>query len=309
MKNLSLLLMVLVLVAFGSCKKENVKQPEAATFAKTIAGTYIAKDGDITFKALPAGAKRTWTMLAINGTNTFYPTPAGFTLVDGREFITNSAAYNFWHNSANNPVNFGPTESVYSNLTPVEDLRIISELKDASDKVICLGMLDFKPDQASFPLTVNTFRLGDVLQINTDAITHLPGGSNLTITATYNLAPVDLVATKVGPLTGTGGVPNGHQFRWEDIIYGPEVSHTVTVGAGDVVLYEGLDQKAMGSVTITISETGNGGSVITKTVPTQGAGKGMMMLLSTNRIGWYDSGTISFSDKDIDVKIIDVPVN
>jgi len=306
MKKIQLLLLVLVLVAFGSCKKESVKQPETATFAKTVAGSYIAKDGDITFKATPQGATRTWTMLARN--SSFYGN-ADFALERGAEFITGSAAYNFWSNTANNPVNFGPNESVYSNLTPVEDLRIISELKDASNNDIYLGMLDFKPDQASFPLTVNTFRLGDVLQINTDAITTLPGGSNLTITATYNLAPVDLDATKKGPLTGTGGVPNGHQFSWNDIIYGPAVSQTVTVGAGNVVLYEGLDKKATGNVTITITETGNGGSVITKTVPTQGAGKGMMMQLSTTRIGWYDSGTINFSDKDIDVKLIDVPIN
>ena len=306
MKKLQLLLLVLVVVAFASCKKENVSQPTTPKYVKAFDGQFKVKDGDITFKATPLGVNRTWTMYARN--SSFYG-GAAYALVNGSEFITGSAAYNFWNTPANNPVTFAANQAVYSNLTPDEDLRIITETKDASDKVVYLGILDFNPEQASFPLTINAFRLGDVLQINTDAVKNLPGGNNLTITATFDLAPVDLDATKLGPVSGSGGVPNGLQFRWEDIIYGPAVSTTLPVGAGDVTLYEGLDKKVMGNVIITITETGNGGSTIVKTVPAQLAGKGMMMKLSTTRIGWYDSGTIAFSDKDISVELVDVPVN
>ena len=307
MKKLQLLLLVLVLVAVSSCKKESVNQTsDAPKYVKAIDGKFIAKDGDITFKSTPVGENRTWTMYAKN--SEFYGNVA-FALVNGSEFITNSAAYNFWHNTANNPVSFPANQGVYSNLTPDEDLRIISETKDANNNVVYLGILDFEPTSASFPLTVNCFRLGDVLQINTDAITRLPGGSNLTITATFGLAPVDLAATKLGPLTGTAGVPNGQQFKWEDIIYGAAVSITLPVGVGNVILYEGLDKKVMGDITITITENGNGGSTIIKTVNAQLAGKGMLMTLSTTKTGWFDSSTIAFSDRDIDVTLMDVPVN
>jgi hypothetical protein len=299
--------LVLALVFMTSCKKDTSAPVDQKQYVKAIAGSFIAKDGDITLKSAPVSVNRTWSMYARN--SSFYGN-APYALVNGSEFITGSAAYNFWHNSANNPVTFGASEVLYSNLTPDEDLRLITESKDAANNVAYLGIIDFNPNTASFPLTVNSFRLGDVLTLNTDAITGLPGGGNLTITAAFSLAPVDLAATKMGPITLPGGTPNGNQLQWSDIIYGAPVPTNVTVGAGDFVLYDGLDKKVMGNIVITITEVGNGGSVIVlPAIAAKGPGKGLKLTLKTTKIGWYDSGTINFSETDIIVVAEDVWVN
>jgi len=316
MKKIQLLLLVLVLVAFGSCKKESVNQntTTAPKYVKTIAGSFVAKDGDIQFKDAPVGFERTWTELAKN--SPFY-TPEVFGLIDGREFITGSSSYNFWSVPANNPVTFPASSVVYSNNTPDELQRMITETKDAAHHVAYLGMLDFQPSTANFPLTIHCYRLGDVLQINTDALVNLPGGHNLTFSVKYNLAPVDLTATEAKlTLSGTNtGIPNGNEFTWADIQYGAPVEHTIAVPAlqmGDFTLYDDLGGKVT-NVVITITETGTGatpGSVITLPVVNGlGAGLGMKMVLTTTKIGWYDSQTINWSDTDIAVTTVNVPVN
>ena len=315
MKRLSLIFAVAILMAvtFVSCnKKQDDTTVPQKQYVSTISGSFIAQDGDITLKSAPIGVNRTWTMYATK--SSFYNN-ADFSLVRGAEFITGSVAYNYWSNPVNNPVTFSATQQVYSNLTPDEDLRIISESKDASDKVAYLGILDFNPSQVNFPLTVNCFRLGDVLTINTDALTSLPGGDKLSITVAYNLAPIDLAATKIAAVTGTGGVPNGKQFQWADAVYGSSVASSATIGKGDFVVYEGVDKKVMGDIVITITDTYTGivndqpVAIITKSIPAALAGKGLKLTLSTTKIGWYDSGVITFSDNDITVNAVDVPVN
>jgi len=301
------MVLVLAVVFMTSCKKETSAPGDQKQYVKAIAGSFIAKDGDITLKSSPVSVTRTWSMYARN--SPFYGN-VPYALVNGSEFITGSAAYNFWSVPANNPVTFPASTALYSNLTPDEDLRLITESKDAANNVAYLGILDFNPNTASFPLTVNAFRLGDVLILNTDAITGLPGGSNLTITAAFSLAPVDLAATKKGPITLPGGTPNGNQLQWSDIIYGPAVATNVTVGGGDFVLYDGLDKKVMGNIVITLQEAGNGGStIVLPAVVAKGAGKGLKLTLKTTKIGWYDSGTINFSDTDIEIVQEEVWVN
>ena len=315
MKKLSLLFVVafMAVIIFSCSKKDDNVVAPTNKYVETIAGSFIAHDGDITLKSAPIGVNRTWTMYARN--SSFYGnTP--FALVRGLEFITGSVAYNYWSNTANNPVTFSATQPVYSNLTPAEDLRIISESKDAADKVAYLGILDFNPSQVNFPLTVNCFRLGDVLTINTNALTSLPGGDKLSISVAYNLAPINLAATKIAPVTADGTVPNGKQFQWSDAIYGDPVASTKTIGSGDFVVYEGLDSKVMGEIVITITDTYTGmvndQAVAKITLPAIQAadpGKGMKIILKTNKIGWYDSGIINFSDKDITVEVVEVTVN
>jgi len=299
--------LVLAVVFMTSCKKETSAPVDQKQYVKAIAGSFIAQNGDVNLKHTPVGANVTWSMLSNNPA--FY---SGLTLVDGREFITGSAAYNFWHNPANNPATFPVGTSVYSNLTPDEDLRIISETKDGLGNVAYLGMLDFNPNTVNFPLTIHGFRLGDELTINTDAITTLPGGNNLTITATYTLADVNLPLTKAKTtLTGTSpGVPNGTEFAWGDIVYDAIAAPTTTtIGTGNFAVYDFLNKKAFGSILITITETGNGGSTITKSVPAAGPGKKLFIKLTTTKIGWYDSGTIKFTDTDITVETVTVPVD
>jgi len=297
--------LVLALVLMTSCKKDDSSAPQnEKQFVKSIEGSFIAKDGDISFKASPISVTRTWSMYTNNAA--FYPAGV-WSLVDGREFIDGSAADIFWSTAGNNPVTFPAGQALYSNLTPDEDLRLITESKDAANNVAYLGILDFNPNTASFPLTINSFRLGDVLILNTDEVTSLPGGNNLTITAAFNLAPIDLAATKMGPITLPGGTPNGNQFQWSDIIYGTPVPTNVTVGGGDFVLYEGLTDKVVGNIVITLTEANNGGSVIVlDPVPAQLAGKGLKLTMKTTKIGWYDSGTINFSETDIVIVVEEV---
>jgi hypothetical protein len=307
----SVFAVALMAVTLFSCskKEDNVMAP--TKFIEPIQGSFIAQDGDIILKATPIGVTRTWTMYATN--STFYNN-VPFALVRGNEFITGSVAQVYWSKPENNPVTFGASQAVYSNLTPDEPLRIISESKDAEGKVAYLGILDFDPSVANFPLTVNCFRLGDVLTVNADALTNLPGGDKLAITVEYKLAPVDIAATKLGIVTGTGGVPNGKQFTWEDIIYKDAVDNSKLIGKGNFVVYEGLDAKVKGKIVIKIADNsgndGNGPStVITKEVDAAGAGIGLKLTLTTNKIGWYDSGIISFGDNDITVEAVNVPVN
>jgi len=314
MKKLSLVFLVaLMVVSLFSCNKEEENAVASKQYVKAIEGSFVAKDGDITLKGAPIGTTRTWTMYATN--SPFYAN-VPFALVRGAEFITGSVAYNYWSNTANNPVTFSATQAVYSNLTPDEDLRIISESKDAAGKVAYLGILDFNPGTANFPLTVNCFRLGDILTINADALTSLPGGDKLSIKVKYNLAPIDLEATKIAAVTGTGGVPNGKQFQWADAKYGASVSNELTIGAHDFVVYEGIDSKVMGDIVITITDTYTGlvndqpvATIILPAVQAAGPGKGLKLTLTTTKIGWYDSGIINFSDQDITVETKVIEVN
>jgi hypothetical protein len=311
MKKVLFIAVALVAFMFASCKKDNLNPNPKLELksVEAISGSFMAKDGDVTFTKsypnAPLAVNRTWSMYAKN--SPFYGN-VPFSLVNGSEFITGSVAQLFWANSANNPITFPASQSVYSNLTPDENLRIISESKDVNGVVAYLGILDFKPSQVNFPLTVNCFRLGDVLVINTDQLTSLPGGNHLTFSVAYNLAPVDLAATKMGAITGINGVPNGTQFQWSDIVYGTSLSTNTSIGAGNFVVYEGLDKKVMGSIVITITDTytgiNNDQPVRTITLPAitaKDAGKGLKLTLHTDKIGWLDSGVITFSDKDIEV--------
>jgi hypothetical protein len=310
----SILAFAFMFLMFFSCSKkdENIAVTPQK-YVNAIQGSFIAKDGDITLKAAPLGVTRTWTMYATN--SPFYSNQP-FALIRGAEFITGSVAYNYWSNPANNPVTFSATQPVYSNLTPDEDLRIISESKDAADKVAYLGILDFKPSAANFPLTVNCFRLGDVLTINADQLTTKPGGDKLSIKVKYTLASIDLPATKLAAVTGTPNVPNGQSFTWANVVYNTPVASEMQVGTGDFVVYEGLDKKVMGDILIEITDTYTGivndqpvAHINLAAIQAAGAGKGLKLILATSKIGWYDSGVINFTDKDITVETVVVPVN
>lgn len=308
---------IMMAVTFVSCNKKEdaIVNPESQKqYVNLVAGSFIPNEGNITMKSADlTKVTRTWTMLTNN--SVFY-TPGYWSRVDGREFIVGSAAYNFWSNPANNPASFNVSQDsqVYSNLTPDESLRCVLETKNASGAVVYLGMVDFDPTTASFPMTVNGFRLGDKLTINADQLFNLPGGNRIVINATFKLSPVDLTATELAPITGTSTNPAGTQFKWEDIVYKPEVTTSLPVGAGTVELYDGLTDKVKGIVTITVTDNGSpltgptGGYVVSVDLSNQ-AGKGHALTLTTNKIGWFDSDFIHFTDTDITVENVSIPVN
>ena len=307
------LIAVVMLVGLTNCtkKEQNAVTPK---YVGTVNGSFNVQDGNITFKSFPAspiGANRTWTMLRKSDGQ----------LVDGTEFITGSAAQIWWSPAANNnPVTFPAAQTVYSNLTPAEPLRLITETKDANNNVAYLGVLDFDPTQAQFPLTVNGFRLGDVLQINTDALTALPGGASLTFTATFNVKLIDETASKTGyisPATGGAGAGVTGEFGFADIKYGALSSITVPITAGDCNVYNDLLGKVTGSIVITINEPASSSTpahTFIVTIPDSGNsaaidGKGRLFKLQTSKVGWYDSANVTMTDNDITFETVFVTVN
>ena len=331
-----MLLVALVAIMFTACKKDNEKQSSSTNYVKAIAGSFIAKDGNVTLKSgpeivdpyTPVGVDRTWSVYAKN--SAWYGYVSGsdqFNLVDGREFMISSVANKFWSKAGNNPISFGATQAVYSNLTPDEDLRMISESKlqgtggvIGSGAVAYLGIIDFNPsNQVNFPLTVNCIRLGDVLTINTDQLTHLPGGTHLTFSVTYDYQTINLTLTKSGSISGTNGVPNGTQLQYSDIKYGTtQTTAPIPVnGSGNQIIYHGLDRKVVGNIVVTITDTYTGlvndqavGIFTAKYDAGSTVGHGLALTLKTNKIGWLDSQVINFTpDQDITLEGHDVTVN
>ena len=316
------LIAVVMLVGLTNCVKENLGS--STKYVGTVNGSFNTQDVNISVSksldpfAPPVAHTRNWIMYAIN--SPFYPEQQ-FALIKGLEFVTGSAAQIWWSTDGNNPISFGGDQLVYSNLTPAEPVRLIMETKDNNNNVAYLGILDFNPTKAQFPLTVVGKRLGDVVTLNTDALTKLPG-ANLTITANFQLAVVDVAATELRPLLSpaTSGNATGvtGALDFSDILYGSPMTTVVTVGNGDFPLYYGIDKKVFGDIIITITEApsssspGVSGSVIVLTVPASAvgiAGKSTKITLTTSKLGWYDSSTINMSDTDIQVNIINVPVN
>ena len=318
-----LLITMVMLVGLTNCKKESYG--DSTRYVGTVNGSFLSKDVNVsTSKSLepfedPMASTRNWIMYAIN--SPFYDNQP-FALVKGLEFRNGSATNVWWSTSSNNPIVFGANQAVYSNLTPTEPVRLVMETKDSDGKISYLGVLDFNPNQAQFPLTVTGKRLGDFFTINTYELTKLPG-ANLTITVKFNLAPVKVAETELSTLSSvSGGNPTGvtGSLDFSDILYGTPVSTTVTVpnDQGDIPLYFGTDKKVFGEVIITITEApsssspGVNGSVITLTVPASEfglAGRGSKLTLHTTKLGWYDSQTITSADVNVTVHQIDITLN
>ena len=167
MKKLFFILAIVSLVAFG-CTKTETDSPVVKKVG-VIPGSFNAQYGDISLAkdyVQPLTAWNVWTMLRQDKS-----------LVNGTEFITGSAAQLWWSVPSNNPVTFSSSTSVYSNLTPDENVRLILEAQDVNYKDAYLGIVDFNPNSTNFPLNVKAYRLGDYLGINADALFNLPGAN------------------------------------------------------------------------------------------------------------------------------------
>jgi hypothetical protein len=311
---------IVMLVGLTNCKKDS-NVPEK-NYVEAIKGSFIPKDVNIAIKkdvnpfVAPEIVTHTWTMYAVN--SPFY-NHVPFGLINGSEFVTNSAAQIWWSTPGNNPITFPANIPVYSNLTPAEPVRLIMETKNASNVITYLGIVDFNPTQTQFPLTIDGKRLGDVLAINTDALTSLPGGSNLTITVKFNLYPVDMTATEYGTLsTASSGIATGVTgvLNFCDIKYGTTPDNIIAnAGSGNFILYNGVNKKVFDNIEITIFEAASSSTsanTFVVTVPASKvgiAGKGSLLKVTTTKVGWYDSQTANSSDTDITVEVVEVPIN
>lgn len=145
MKNFKLLLLALVVVDFASCKKTEVpNQTSTSKFVTSISGSINTLDGDVTLKSLPAGlptsVNRAYYLYSNNPA--FY-TSGLYEKVDGREFILGSAPQVFWSTPGNNPATTLGLGAVYSNYTPIEQVRMVTRTLAGDNKAIYLGIFDY----------------------------------------------------------------------------------------------------------------------------------------------------------------------
>jgi hypothetical protein len=328
MNKILLLSAVLIFITFASCTKDNSLPSSSPLNTNYFKGSFAVTDGDIVFKSKgdpesPNAYDRTWTLMARHSLN--YGN-ADFVIVTGKEFITKTTPYAFWHTAGNNPITLGADKNIDYDFTPDEDLRLITESKlkgtngPGSGVVAYLGMLDFHPSHNNFPLKMTGYRLGDVLQINTDQVTKLQGGENLRFKVIYTLKPINLDKTKAKlTLSGKNRPEDGTAFTWDDIEYDqalPSASIDVPVGRdlGDMTLLNIYDGKVTGNIILEVTEVGNPGSKLD--VPVNGlalsAGQGLKLVLKTDKVGWFNGGRNSsthFEDTDISISAITVIIN
>ena len=328
MNKIILLATVLLLITFASCRKDYSFPSSSPFYTNYFKGSFIVTDGDILLKSMgvPESPKvygRTWTLMARNSVN--YGN-AEFAVVKGKEFITNSTPFAFWQTEGNNPITLGADKNIEYDFTPDEDLRLITESKlkginvPGSGVVAYLGILDFHPSHNNFPLKMTGFRLGDVLQINTDQVTKLPGGDNLRFKVTYILKPINLDKTKAKlNLSGKNRPDDGTAFTWDDIEYDlalPPSTIEVPAGCnlGDITLLNIYDGKVTGNLIIEVTDISNPGSKLN--LPVNGlalpAGQGLKLVLKTEKVGWFNGGrnsSTNFEDTDISISAITVKIN
>lgn len=321
MKKLSSMIAVAIImmaVVFVSCSKKDdvVQSDKSAQKVAIVKGDYVLKNGDITLKSAPTGETVTWTILTNNASHysgAYYYTGGNVWLVNGNELVTGTTASNFWHASGNNPVSFPITQAVYSNDTPDENIRCIAETKDISGNLVYIGMIDFHPNVAFFPLTVNGYRFGDELYVDWSQIKNLPATDALSLKVTYTVRPADATATKAiayGYLSGPSAVPNGQELVFADLKYeATGTTQTVDVAGtvGGVEVYNSVAGKIFGNVTVSLYE----GTVLLSSVdvPAQGLGYGLKITATTTKVGAWDSGTINWHNIDILINGVGIEYN
>jgi hypothetical protein len=315
------LIAVVMLVGLTNCKKDTEKT-SVTKYIGTVNGSFVAQDASIKVnKDLDPSqlSTRTWIMYAKN--SPFYGNQP-FALVKGNEFITGSAAQQWWSKDGNNPVSFAASQAVYSNLTPAEPVRLIMEgYGSDSPKAAYLGILDFDPTAAQFPLAVTSKSLGDKLIVNADGLTSKPGGDLISVSVSFQAARVDLQATETRSQLSSGtneGLATGvtGAFDFSDIVYNtPEPYYPIPVGHGDCNVWNDYATKIQGTITLTItfapspSAPGVSGSSIQLTTPAAGPGQYKKIVLTTSKLGWYDSATIGVNDQDISVDVTNISVD
>src|SRR5674476_314955 len=253
------LIAVVMLVGLTNCKKDT-ENTSVTKYVGTVNGSFVAQDASIKVKKdLDPSllVTRNWIMYAKN--SPFYGNQP-FALVKGLEFITGSAAQQWWSKDGNNPVSFAASQAVYSNLTPAEPVRLIMEGYGSDNPTLAayLGILDFDPTAAQFPLAVTSKSLGDKLIVNAEGLTSKPGGDLISVSVSFQAATVNLQATETtmqlspfneGQQTGVTGA-----LDFNNIVYNTPVPYSsIPVGHGDCVVWSESAKKIQGTITITIT--------------------------------------------------------
>ena len=291
MKKVLFISIALVALTLVSCsKKEDAVAPKQ--YASFVSGQFIPNDGDITLKSAPLVGGHEFAI---------YKKATTWSLVDGSEFLPGSAPAIDWK-SGTNPVWI--SGDVYVTYCPVLPLRVVLKATTggAGTEVSYLGIHDVTPNAASFPIAVQDRRLGDVLTLNTDALTALPGYTNMSFDVVYTKSIIDVNQTALtSPVTTNA---------WPVYVYSSTTKVTTHLDATQLLgyrtVYDGLDAKITDTITINIHVDN---TTISKTTPAVGMGSGLKITLSTTKVGWYNSGTISVSENDITVSAVTVSVD
>lgn len=291
MKKLTLIFAVAITMAvmFVSCDKKS-DAIDQKQYASAISGQFIPNDGDITLKSAPLVGGHEFAV---------YKQASPWALIDGTEFLPGSAPALDWVGFA--PMWFSSSQQVYVTYCPVLPLRVVlkATVGAAGTSASYLGIWDGTPNAPSFPITVQDRRLGDKLTLNTDALTSLPGYTNLSFTVSYDKRIIDVNQTAMtSPATTTD---------WPVYVYSstvPVVDQIVS-GPGDVAVYDGLDAKIVGTITIKIHVDN---TTITKAVPASEIGHGMKITLQTTKVGWDNSGIIGITENDITENAVSVDI-
>ena len=297
MKNFMFL--AILVIAMFSCSKDQLTDPNASkSYVKAISGQFIPKDGDVTLKLAPlVGGHQIdcWDKKTLG---------APWTVIDGTEFITGSAPAVDWAGYAIGNPAWYLSGSVYITYCPASlPMRVVitAKIGGVNSTPSYLGIWEGIPDQASFPITIQDRRIGDVVTLNTDALTGLPGYATMSFDVVYTKNVIDLAKTSMSsPVT---------DVNWAVYEYSSHVATTTTLDATknlvNRVVYDGLDAKITGiTINIHVDNT-----TITKTVADAGMGHGLQITLTTSKTGWYNSGTMTVTENDITATQVDVPVN
>ena len=300
MKKFSLVLLVALFgtFVFSSCnkKEDSTDLKIYAQVVKVPDNSFIVQDGDIILKSAPLVGGHDFQCLRQ------YPAGSAWAYVDGTEFLPGSAAAVDWSGGQTSWW-FSVTTPIHVTYCPAVPMRFVSIARDVQGgNATYLGLYDCTPNANSFPITLKGRRLGDVLTVNTDALTALPGYTNMSFDVTYTKNIIDLKGTIFNSSVDT-------QNGWPDYTYSASSDVTTTLSGanlGNQVVYDGTDATITGTVTIVIHVDN---TTITKTTIAPGSDQGLAITLTTTKVGWYDSGTINQSDIDISVSNVEIPVN
>ena len=300
------LIFAVALIGLTNCKKDlKDSTPESKQYIETVEGSFNAIYGDVSIakSGSPETALTpTWNVWSMYTTNkTFYPANPLFALVRGTELLSMTDAYLWWSTPANNPLGRSAGQP-YSVSIPNENVRVVLEAQDVQNgDDLYLGVKDFNPSTATFPLNVEAYRIGDFLSVNADAVTSLPG-ANFTIGVLLVLIPFDKPAT-IQYMPGYNT-----PFGFDNIKYGIYFREyqTYSVGSGNSVIYSG--NKKIISMTIFLTDQ-NGVNQNLAIIDGPANGKGLALTLTTTKVGWYYDTTIGIDSKDITIETREVPVN
>jgi hypothetical protein len=293
MKKIFLLFAFMALIIFSCKKQDDYVAPK--TYASYVSGEFVPSNGDIYLKNAPLVGGHDFSVYdkKVGQTN--------FSLVDGTEFLTGSAPALDWTGFVHRW--FAADQAVYCTYCPVLPLRVVVKTTegDANSTVTYLGFWDGTPNANSFPITVNCKRLGDILTLDASALTSLPGYKSLSFDVTFTKSVIDIPNTILNS-------PSYTDNEWPTYSYVvgaiPTTSNFTTPISN---VYTGYDAKITGIITIVVNVDNT--KITLPVINASNLGYGMNIVLHTNKIGWYDSGTILITEKDIQITTVNIDVN